>query len=102
MQKFHPSVGYFPLVYETVLSYKRPIKKHNSARMVILYAIGIGIYLDHDYVQLKRIEPALGRCKVYSKHREHHPKHYGSNQRTNGWRCKASIFLIALRMMMNI
>lgn len=52
-----------PFFLSTFLSYKRPIKRHNSARLVILYAMG-GVYLDHDYIPLKSIEPALGSCKT--------------------------------------
>ena len=52
-----------PFFLETFLSYKRPIKRHNSARFVVLYAMG-GVYLDHDYIPVRSMDPALGLCKV--------------------------------------
>ena len=51
-----------PFFLQTFIFYNVPVKKHDSARMVILYAMG-GVYLDSDFFPLKRIEPALGTCK---------------------------------------
>lgn len=47
-----------PEFLETFQSYDIPVKKHDSARAVILYCFG-GVYLDHDFIPLKNIEPLL-------------------------------------------
>lgn len=51
-----------PWFLKTFLSYDYPIKKHDSARAVILYYCG-GIYLDHDIRAIRNIEPLLGNYK---------------------------------------
>ena len=53
---------HFPSFLNTFTSYDLPIKRHDSARIAILYVFG-GIYLDHDFIAVKNIEPALGSCE---------------------------------------
>ena len=89
-----------PFFLETFLEYKRPIKKHNSARLVILYAMG-GIYLDHDYVPLRRIEPALGRCKVILSTENITQNIIDPTNALMGGVEKHPFFAFALRMMMS-
>jgi mannosyltransferase OCH1-like enzyme len=47
---------------DTFQNYDKPIKKHDAARIIILYAFG-GVYLDQDFIPLKNIEPMLKGCK---------------------------------------
>jgi len=54
---------YFPEFIETYLAYDLPIKQHDAARSAILYVHG-GVYMDHDIVPLKNIEPLLGKCSA--------------------------------------
>ena len=54
--------AHVPFFLHTFKSYDKPVKKHDSARFVILYALG-GVYLDHDFIPIKSIEPALGNCR---------------------------------------
>lgn len=48
----HP---YFLPIFQ---SYDKPIKKHDSARMIVLDVFG-GVYIDHDFIPLKNIESLL-------------------------------------------
>lgn len=64
-----------PFFLATFQSYDVPIKKHDSARSVILYAKG-GVYLDHDFVVLKRIEPALGMCTFFASSEQSGPSKF--------------------------
>ena len=54
-----------PFFLHTFESYDKRIKKHDSARIIVLHAKG-GVYIDHDFIPIKRIEPALGTCKFFS------------------------------------
>lgn len=49
----------FPSLLQFFKSYDQPVKKHDFARIVILYCFG-GVYIDHDGIPLKNIEPLLG------------------------------------------
>ena len=40
----------------------RHCSRHDSARLVILYAMG-GVYLDSDYITLRGIDSLIGTCK---------------------------------------
>ena len=53
---------HFPNFLKIYNSYDVQIKKHDAARIAILYVFG-GVYVDHDFVALKNIEPALGICE---------------------------------------
>ena len=49
---------------ETYDSYMRQIQRADAARIIILHHVG-GVYLDHDYVCVKNIEPLLQDAEVY-------------------------------------
>ena len=53
---------HFPNFLKIYNSYDVQIKKHDAARIAILYVFG-GIYLDHDFIAIKNIEQALGTCE---------------------------------------
>jgi mannosyltransferase OCH1-like enzyme len=52
---------HFPEFLKTFLSYDKMIKKHDASRIIILAVFG-GVYIDHDIIPIKNIEPLLGRC----------------------------------------
>lgn len=60
---------HFPFFLRTFNSYDKQIKKHDSGRLVILFALG-GVYLDHDYIPVKNIEEALGTCTFFASNEE--------------------------------
>lgn len=47
-----------PYFLNTFLNYDAPIKKHDSARIIVLDIFG-GVYIDHDFIPLKNIEILL-------------------------------------------
>lgn len=47
-----------PWFLQTFQSYDVPVKKHDSARVVILYYVG-GVYFDHDTIVLRTLDPLL-------------------------------------------
>ena len=49
----------YPSFLSTWKGYDVLIKKHDSARYVILHKFG-GVFLDHDFITIKNIEPMLG------------------------------------------
>lgn len=53
---------FFPGLYTTWCRYDVNVKKHDAARIAILYKYG-GVYLDHDFFPLRNIERMLGNCQ---------------------------------------
>ena len=53
---------YFPEFLRTYITYDVTIRRHNALRLVALYVYG-GVYVDHDFIAVKNIEPALGTCE---------------------------------------
>ena len=49
----------YPAFLSTWLSYDVPVKRHDSARVFILHHLG-GVYLDHDFMPIRNIEPLIG------------------------------------------
>lgn len=47
-----------PEFLETFTNYEEPIKKHDSARIIILYLFG-GVYLDQDFIPVRKINPLM-------------------------------------------
>lgn len=59
-----------PYFLNTFLSYDVAIKKHDSARFIILDIFG-GIYIDHDFIALKNLEPLLKFYELVLGNEEH-------------------------------
>lgn len=88
-----------PFFLHTFESYDKPIKKHDSARMVILYAMG-GVYLDHDVIPIKSIEPALGTCRFFGVSGFlKDGKKFGTNNDLMGSVAKNPFLMFAIKMM---
>ena len=49
---------FYPELLPIWLSYDVSIKRHDSARIFILHHLG-GVYLDHDFMPIKNIEPLI-------------------------------------------
>ena len=77
-----------PFFLQTFRSYDVPIKKHDSARSVILYVHG-GVYLDHDSLIFKNLEPML---KTYDFVCAHEPP----NIHDKNWHPFATNFLASV------
>ena len=87
-----------PFFLYTFQSYDMNIKRHDSARLVILYAMG-GVYLDHDFIPIKSIEPALGTCKFFVSTEENKKNVFTAWNGIIGSVAKNPFLLFALKMM---
>ncbi len=60
-----------PEFLDVFTSYDAPIKKHDAARFVILKCFG-GVYIDHDIIPLRNIEPLLKSFDLVISNEQYH------------------------------
>lgn len=89
---------HFPFFLHTFKAYDRVIKKHDAARLIVLHSMG-GVYLDHDFIPIKRIEPALGTCKFISSSEPQGDNKFNPTNGILGSVAKNSFLLFAIQMM---